>query len=79
MKTSKFLMIAALAMPLILSSCASKKKAVVQEQPLTAEQRSGLSFIERVKDNAVEKKFITSKVKFSVEVGAQKDRKEHTV
>ena len=72
MKTSKFLMIAALAMPLILSSCASKKKAVVQEQPLTAEQRSGLSFIERVKDNAVEKKFITSKVKFSVEVGAQK-------
>jgi len=72
MKTSKFLMIATLAMPLILSSCASKKKAVVQEQPLTAEQRSGLSFIERVKDNAVEKKFITSKVKFSVEVGAQK-------
>ena len=72
MKTSKYLKIAVLAMPLILSSCASKKKAVVEEKPLTAEQRSGLGFIEKVRENAIEKKFITSKVKFSVEVGAQK-------
>ena len=72
MKTSKYLKIAVLAMPLILSSCASKKKAVVEEKPLTAEQRSGLGFIDKVRENAIEKKFITSKVKFSVEVGAQK-------
>jgi hypothetical protein len=45
---------------------------VVEEKPLTAEQRSGLGFIDKVRENAIEKKFITSKVKFSVEVGAQK-------
>ena len=65
--------VAALALPLFLSSCGSKKKAVVEEvKPLTAEQIQNRDFIEMVKDNALEKKFITSKVKFSVETGAQK-------
>ena len=73
MKTSSILKVAVLAIPLFLGSCASKKKAVVQNtQTLTAEQRAGMGFIDRVKDNAISKKFITSKVKFSVEVGAQK-------
>ena len=73
MKTSSILKVAVLAIPLFLGSCASKKKAVVQNtQTLTAEQRAGMGFIDRVKDNAISKKFITSKVKFSVEVGQQK-------
>ena len=73
MKTSNLLKIAALALPLLLSACASKKKAVVENtQPLTPEQIENRDFIEKVKDNAVTKRFITSKVKFSVEVGAQK-------
>jgi len=73
MKTSSILKVAVLAIPLFLGSCASKKKAVVQNtQTLTPEQRAGMGFIDRVKDNALSKKFITSKVKFSVEVGAQK-------
>ena len=73
MKTSSFVKIAVVAIPLFLSACGSKKKAVVEEvKPLTAEQIQNRDFIERVKDNAVEKKFMTSKVKFSVEVGAQK-------
>jgi hypothetical protein len=73
MKTSSILKVAVLAIPLFLGSCASKKKAVVQNtQTLTPEQRAGIGFIDRVKDNALSKKFITSKVKFSVEVGAQK-------
>jgi len=73
MKTSSILKIAVLAIPLVLSSCASKKKAVVQNvQPLTAEQTKNRDFITMVRDNAVSQRFITSKVKFSVEVGAQK-------
>jgi len=73
MKTSSFVKVALVAIPLFLSSCASKKKAVVENtKPLTAEQIQSRDFIERVKGNALEKKFITSKVKFSVETGAQK-------
>ena len=73
MKTSSLLKVAALALPLFLSACGSKKKAVVEEvKPLTTDQIQNKDFIERVKDNALEKKFITSKVKFSVETGAQK-------
>ncbi len=73
MRTSSFLKIAVVAMPLFLGSCASKKKAVVENvKPLTAEEIQSKDFIERVKDNALDKRFITSKVKFSVEAGAQK-------
>ena len=59
-------------MPLLLSSCASKKKAVVENKPLTTEQLATQGFIQRVQANAITQKFITSKVKFSVETGAQK-------
>ena len=59
-------------MPLILSSCASKKKAVVENKPLTTEQLATKGFIAKVQENALSQKFITSKVKFSVETGAQK-------
>jgi hypothetical protein len=72
MKTTGILKIAALAMPLLLSSCASKKKAVVENKPLTTEQLATQGFIQRVQANAITQKFITSKVKFSVETGAQK-------
>jgi hypothetical protein len=73
MKTSSIFKIAVVAIPLFLGSCASKKKAVVQNtNTLNNEQRANMGFIDRVKDNAISKKFITSKVKFSVEVGAQK-------
>lgn len=73
MKTTSFLKVAALALPLLLSSCGSKKKAVAEQaKPLTAEQIENRDFIAKVKDNALSKRFITSKVKFSVEVGAQK-------
>ena len=65
MRTSSFLKIAVVAMPLFLGSCASKKKAVVENvKPLTAEEIQSKDFIERVKDNALDKRFITSKVKF---------------
>ena len=72
MKATGILKIAALVMPLLLSSCASKKKAVVENKPLTTEQLATKGFIQRVQANAITQKFITSKVKFSVETGAQK-------
>ncbi len=71
MKLSSFLRVAVLALPLVLASCGSKKKAV---QPQTTSQGSieKANFIEHVQGNAQTAKFITSKVKFSVEVGPQK-------
>ena len=74
MKTSSILKIAVLAMPLLLNSCIFHKKAVKEEAsaPLTVEQQANKNFVDRVQDNAQTVRFITSKVKFSVEVGAQK-------
>ena len=72
MKATSILKMAVPVMLLILSSCASKKKAVVENKPLTTEQLATKGFIERVQENAITQKFITSKVKFSVETGAQK-------
>ena len=74
MKPSSILKIAVLAMPLMLSSCIFHKKAVKEEapQPLTAEELQNKNFVDRVQDNVQTARFITSKVKFSVEVGAQK-------
>ena len=72
MKAISFLKIAAPVMLLLLSSCASKKKAVVENKPMTTEQLATQGFIQKVQENALSQKFVTSKVKFSVEVGAQK-------
>ena len=74
MKSSNFLKVAVLAMPLMLTSCLSHKKAVNDEatKTLTAEQQEQKDFVTRVQDNVQTARFITSKVKFSVEVGAQK-------
>jgi hypothetical protein len=70
MKTTSILKIAILALPLVLTSCKSKK--VVEPTVLTEEMKAKADFISSVKDNAQSTKFLTSKVKFSVEVGPQK-------
>ena len=72
MKATGILKIAALVMPLLLSSCASKKKAVVENKPMTTEQLATQGFIAKVQETALNQKFIASKVKFSIETGAQK-------
>ena len=74
MKSSSFLKIAVLAMPLMLTSCFLHKKSVKEEAPapLTVEQQEQKNFVERVQENVTTARFLTSKVKFSVEVGAQK-------
>ena len=70
MKTTSILKIAALALPLVLTACKSKK--VVQPVVMTQEMKAKADFISSVKENAQTTKFLTSKVKFSVEVGPQK-------
>ena len=70
MKTTNFLKVAIMALPLMLASCGSKKK-VVEEQKTAVVNTEQSVFLDKVTNNAQTTKFITSKVKFSVEVGNQ--------
>ena len=71
MKTTSILKIAVLALPLVFSACKSHKK-VAQPAVMTPEMIEKADFISSVRGNAQKAKFLTSKVKFSVEVGPQK-------
>ncbi len=71
MKTSYFLKVAVMALPLVLASCGSKKKMVEEQKPAVAVSSEQTAFLNKVSNNVQTTKFITSKVKFSVEVGAQ--------
>ena len=71
MRLSSIVKTAVLALPFVLASCGSHKK-VTQQTTQTPSMREKANLIEQVKDNAQTAKFITSKVKFSVEVGPQK-------
>ena len=70
MRVSYFLKIAVMAMPLVLASCGSKNKVVEEQKPVVVDPTKG-AFLDKVKDNAQSTKFITSKVKFTVEVAPQ--------
>ncbi len=70
MKLKSIVRMAVLALPLVLVSCKSHKK-VVETTPMF-EHRQTTDFVNQVRDNQQTNKFITSKVKFSVEVGPQK-------
>ena len=72
MKISSIIKIAVLALPLVLTSCGSKKKVVNGPVTMNAETRDRVDFISSVQENFQTSKFMTSKVKFSVEVGPQK-------
>ncbi len=74
MKPLQLLKISALALPLmLLASCHSKRKAVQETQPVVnaADTLKQRAFLQKVTDNAQHAHFVTSKVKFSVEVGAR--------
>ena len=71
MKTTSILKIAVLALPLVFTACKSHKK-VTEPVVMTPELIAKQDFINSVRENAQATKFITSKVKFSVEVGQQK-------
>jgi flagellar motor switch/type III secretory pathway protein FliN len=78
MKRLSIVKIAALAMPLMLASCGSKKKALEKQQEQTAsvavsqEKMEQADYLQKVSENTkTTSKFVTSKVKFSVEMGSQ--------
>jgi hypothetical protein len=70
MKTTNFLKIAIMALPLMLASCGSKKKVVEEQKPVVINTGQG-EFLTKVSKNAQTTKFITSKVKFSVDAESQ--------
>ena len=72
MKITSILKVALLAMPLIIGGCKSKSVVVEPTKPETAEEIRERDYLLKVNDNAQYVKFITSKVKFSVQVGVQK-------
>ena len=69
MKLQSIVRIAVLALPLMLVSCKSHKK-ITDNKPTI--NRQATDFVGQVRENQQTAKFITSKVKFSVEVGPQK-------
>lgn len=70
MKLKSIVRMAVLALPLVLVSCKSHKQ--VADAIPVSDQRQTTDFVNQVRDNQQTNKFITSKVKFSVEVGPQK-------
>ena len=71
MKPSRIMKLAVLALPLLLVACGTQKKAVKETKTATPSTMKAQQFLQKVSDNAQYAKFITSKVKFSVEVGNQ--------
>ena len=71
MKLQGIVRIALLAVPLMFGSCGIFKKSNKDPKPVI-EKRQTTDFVNQVRENQQTSKFITSKVKFSVEVGQQK-------
>ena len=71
MKPSRIMKLAVLVLPLMLAACGTKKSAVQNTKATTPSTLKAQQFLQKVNDNAQYAKFITSKVKFSVEVGNQ--------
>ena len=72
MKLSRLLKIAALAIPFTLVvACGSHRKAIKDPRAVHPDTLKKNEFLQKVADNAQYARFITSKVKFSVEVGNQ--------
>ena len=71
MKLTNIVKVAILAMPLLISSCGSKKKAVVESQQTITTPTKVDDFVEKINSHQQAPMFITSKVKFTVEYGNQ--------
>ena len=71
MKATSILKIAVMALPLVISSCGSKKKVIDSNKGQKTIVVQDGNIVKKVFDNAQTTKFITSKVKFTVEYGTQ--------
>ena len=72
MKAINYLKVALLVVPFLVAGCKTKKAVVEPTKPLSTETLKERDFLLQVNDNAQYAKFVTSKVKFSVQVGVQK-------
>ena len=72
MRLTNILKVAALAMPLFLTSCHTHKQ-VVKDAPVLSSEESieNAAILDKVTSNAQPAQFFTSKLKFSVEYGSQ--------
>ena len=72
MRLTNILKVAALAMPLFLTSCHTHKQVVKDTPVLTSEESmENAAILDKVTGNAQPAQFVTSKLKFSVEYGSQ--------
>ena len=71
MKALRIMKFAAVTMTMIMAAGCGSTRKVVNETPNGQEVVQKQEFLQKVNDNAQHARFITSKVKFSVEVGAQ--------
>ena len=71
MRISSFLKVAVVAMPMELASCKSTKNVVTEPKPVTQEMLQTKEILQKVNDNSQNSKFITSKIRFQVQIGNQ--------
>ena len=72
MKSLRIMKLAAAAMTIaMMASCGGSTRKVVNETPNAQTVVQKQEFLQKVSDNAQHARFVTSKVKFSVEVGSQ--------
>ena len=72
MKSLRIMKLAAAAMTIaMVASCGGSTRKVVNETPSAQTVVQKQEFLQKVSDNAQHARFVTSKVKFSVEVGSQ--------
>ena len=71
MRISSFLKVAVVAMPMALASCKTTKNVVTEPKPVTQEMLQTKEILQKVNDNSQNSKFITSKIRFQVQIGNQ--------
>ena len=71
MKSLRILKLVAVTMTMFMAAGCGSTRKVVNETPSGQEVVQKQEFLQKVNDNAQHARFITSKVKFSVEVGTQ--------
>ena len=71
MRIFSFLKVAVVAMPMALASCKSTKNVVTEPKPVTQEMLQTKEILQKVNDNSQNSKFITSKIRFQVQIGNQ--------
>ena len=71
MKLSNYAKAVIMAVPLLLTACHSKKNVVTEAAPQATESVAQTEILTKVAENTQATQFVSSKVKFSIEIGPQ--------